>query len=439
MRRLAIIADDLTSATDCGIQVARSGTGTIVILGEYSISRNVHGNSVISVDTDTRSVPAGEAYHIVKEVATKIRADGYGKIYKSFDSTLRGNLGAEIDAVMDVYGFDFSVVAPAFPHYGRTTLKGRHYLKGVPITQTEFAVDPKSPVREDDLVDLFSSQSRRKVGLVELCALRSGVTDVSERIADLIGHGVEIMVFDAEAEEDLDKIVQIVSKIDSHVLWAGSTGLARCIPQALNLETNKFIRRKPPILKRNVMLVSGSTSEITRNQLNILKAQVEIVAVELNPLEIILSTQRANREIADCRSRLLGALKNGKNVALHVPESREEVMATKLETFKMGLDHAQSPIMISEALAKIAKQVIGEFELRGLILTGGDTAKTVCKELGGFGIELLEEVEPGVPLGYLVGTAPMLVVTKAGGFGSPNVLVKALRKLGGKSASSCAR
>jgi uncharacterized protein YgbK (DUF1537 family) len=433
MSRLAIIADDLTSATDCGIQVARSGACTIVILGKYGIGRNVHGNSVISVDTDTRSAPSGEAYKTVKEAAEKMRANGYGEIYKSLDSTLRGNLGAEIDAVMDVYNFDFSVVAPAFPHYGRTTVKGRHYLKGVPITQTEFAVDPRTPVKEDDLVELFSCQSRRKVGLIDLYILRSGEADVSEHIAELKGHGVEIIIFDAQAEEDLDRIVQTISKIDSNVLWAGSTGLARFIPQALNLETNKFVRKEPPIFKRNAMLVSGSTSEKTRNQLNILKAQVEIVAVELRPLEIILDARRAEKEIANCKSRLLEALNNGKNAALHVPESREKVAATKLEAFKMGLDHTQIPIIISEALAKITKQVIEEFELRGLILIGGDTAKMVCKELGVVGIELLEEVELGVPLGYLVGTAPMLVVTKAGGFGSPNVLVKALRKLGGKS------
>jgi uncharacterized protein YgbK (DUF1537 family) len=433
MSRLAIIADDLTSATDCGIQVARSGACTIAILGKYGISHNVHGNSVISVDTDTRGVPSGEAYKTVKEAAEKIRADGYGKIYKSLDSTLRGNLGAEIDAVMDVYHFDFSVVAPAFPHYGRTTLKGRHYLKGVPITQTEFAVDPSTPVKEDDLVELFSCQSRRKVGLIDLYILTSGEAEVSERITELKGQGVEIIVFDAQAEKDLDRIVQTISKIDSNVLWAGSTGLARFIPQALNLETNKFVRREPPIFKRNAMLVSGSTSEKTRNQLNILKAQVEIVAVELRPLEIVLDSRRAKREIANCKSRLLEALKNGKNAALHVPESREEVSATKLEAFKMGLDHTKIPIMISEALAKITKQVIEEFELRGLILIGGDTAKMVCKELGVFGIELQEEVELGVPMGYLVGTAPMLVVTKAGGFGSPNVLVKALRKLVGKA------
>ena len=100
MKQLAIITDDLTSATDCGIQVARSGLDTLVLLGRYEADVNKIEASVISIDTDTRSIPPREAYQIVKKAALQIRADGYKNIYKSMDSTLRGNLGIEIDAVI---------------------------------------------------------------------------------------------------------------------------------------------------------------------------------------------------------------------------------------------------------------------------------------------------------------------------------------------------
>jgi uncharacterized protein YgbK (DUF1537 family) len=65
---------------------------------------------VISVNTDTCGMPAQEAYRIVREAAMRIRDDDYENIFKSLDSTLRGNLGVEIDAVLNV--FDFAVVAP---------------------------------------------------------------------------------------------------------------------------------------------------------------------------------------------------------------------------------------------------------------------------------------------------------------------------------------
>src|SRR6185436_17770119 len=100
MTRLAIIADDLSSATDCGAQVVRSGLSVVVPLGGYSLSTQVRAAQVLSVDTDSRSLSADDAYAKVKEASEQLVADGWTHFYKSVDSTLRGNLGAEIEAVL---------------------------------------------------------------------------------------------------------------------------------------------------------------------------------------------------------------------------------------------------------------------------------------------------------------------------------------------------
>jgi len=42
------------------------------------------------------------------------------------DSCLRGNPGAEAEALMDVLAYDVSFIAPAFPEMGRTTVDGIH-------------------------------------------------------------------------------------------------------------------------------------------------------------------------------------------------------------------------------------------------------------------------------------------------------------------------
>jgi uncharacterized protein YgbK (DUF1537 family) len=68
----------------------------------------------------------------------------------------------------------------------------------------------------------------------------------------------------------------------------------------------------------------------------------------------------------------------------------------------------------------------------GLIMTGGDTAALVCRDLKVSGIHLIREVLLGVPYGRLLGGRfdGVPVITKAGGFGSENtlaVLVDALR------------
>ena len=118
MTRLAIIADDLSSATDCGAQVVRSGLSVVVPLGGYSLPTRTRAAQVISVDTDSRSLPADQAYAKVKAASQQLVAEGWTHFYKSVDSTLRGNLGAEVEAVLDVVKPDCAIIAPAFPKYG---------------------------------------------------------------------------------------------------------------------------------------------------------------------------------------------------------------------------------------------------------------------------------------------------------------------------------
>src|SRR5438270_664268 len=90
---------------------------------------------------------------------------------------------------------------------------------------------------------------------------------------------------------------------------------------------------------------------------------------------------------------------------------------------------------IVDVLGRLAADSARSHRLRGFILTGGDTARAVCRHLGVAGIQLLAEIEPGVPLGRLVGqtSSPLLAVTKAGAFGSEQTLVHALHQLKGDS------
>ena len=70
----------------------------------------------------------------------------------------------------------------------------------------------------------------------------------------------------------------------------------------------------------------------------------------------------------------------------------------------------------------------------GLILTGGDTARAALDTLEVDAIEVLGEVEWGVPGGHaLRGTRRVAsVVTKGGNMGGPDALTTAFRRLGSK-------
>jgi D-threonate/D-erythronate kinase len=84
------------------------------------------------------------------------------------------------------------------------------------------------------------------------------------------------------------------------------------------------------------------------------------------------------------------------------------------------------------ALAEVAAGLSEEGLIDALVLTGGETAVGVGRRLGAVGIRLEGEVEPGIPVGTLIGPSPYRVVTKAGAFGGPDTLVSVVEKLRGK-------
>jgi uncharacterized protein YgbK (DUF1537 family) len=61
-----------------------------------------------------------------------------------------------------------------------------------------------------------------------------------------------------------------------------------------------------------------------------------------------------------------------------------------------------------------------------VLLTGGETAIAALRALGASGLRLTGELESGVAVGALVGGPfdGLAVVTKAGGFGDPDLLVR---------------
>jgi len=82
--------------------------------------------------------------------------------------------------------------------------------------------------------------------------------------------------------------------------------------------------------------------------------------------------------------------------------------------------------MIQEAAGGIVRKIVERFVPNSLFVTGGETAWTVCRALGGQRLEVLCELQPGVVVsrferGSEVG---INVITKPGGYGGDATLVE---------------
>ena len=125
---------------------------------------------------------------------------------------MRGNIGAEIAGLMDSLDISHTFVVPALPSYGRTTLNGNVYVKGILLEETEFANDPKNPIRESYIPGIIAHQTDKRTALICFNDLLAGKLQFINKLEILIHEGVQIIIIDAEENEDLDLVASILSQ-----------------------------------------------------------------------------------------------------------------------------------------------------------------------------------------------------------------------------------
>src|SRR5690606_28432096 len=107
------------------------GLHTTVLFSETQLQPSHLTEDVIVLNSDSRAIEAGKSYDIVFNLSSQLKQLGVSTVYKKIDSTMRGNIGPEIDAVMDAFNYKISFVVPAFPKSNRTTINGEHFVNGV--------------------------------------------------------------------------------------------------------------------------------------------------------------------------------------------------------------------------------------------------------------------------------------------------------------------
>lgn len=435
MPKLAIIADDLTGANDAGVQFVKYGLRVQVFLAKPDTTGNNEPVDVLVLDTDSRAIAPRIAFDRVcaagRWVSDYSVATERPLIFKKIDSTLRGNLGPEIDAAMVEFGFDWAAVVPAFPVNGRITAGGWHLVHQVPIAESEIARDPKAPVNESVLPELLSIQSNQPVGHVYLTHVIQGPESIRRRIGELLAEGVRIVSFDATTDNHLRSIAQaIAAATEKSALWVGCAGLADTIPAVMG-----WSKQSPADSTGEhpgpVLVVAGSVSHVTNRQINLFLNQESVKLVSVQAA--LLMGGELESEIARCIMEAAAGLKQGQDILLSSAMDSEAVDCARAAGKENGFDSQQVSEGVAQAIGRIVRQLVPA-KPAGMFLTGGDTAIAVCRALGVSAIEILAEISPGIPLGKLVGgICPGLrVVTKAGAFGGEKAIVEAVNVLKGR-------
>jgi D-threonate/D-erythronate kinase len=200
------------------------------------------------------------------------------------------------------------------------------------------------------------------------------IEDLERAVEYARGRGIRHVIVDSQDRQDLAVVAEAWTRHDDWLL-VGSAGLAR------HLATPG-----PPVLPPMdgpLLVVAGTPASATREQLRHLEGDPRVIAFTSAPTD-----QR---------------------------------------------DAGQAAAALADAVAYWA----ADHRPGAVVLTGGATAREVCHRLDAHALRILGEIGPGIPVGSLDGGAwdRVIVVTKAGGFGTPHTLLDVAHALGVSSAT----
>ncbi len=282
------------------------------------------------------------------------RAWGADRLFVKVDSTLRGNVLAEVSGALRAWGGADAVATPAFPAQGRTVRDGVLHVDDMPQPAAVGALFPP---------------------------------------------GVDVR--DARDDADLRRLAQRIVQDGS--IAVGSAGLAGALAQVLRPAPPS--PRRPSAVVSGVLVVVGTGHPASRAQSGLL-LDAGTVCLVVRP-GIPASLDRPVAELA-----------RGGRV----------LVTTSLEQGVEG-DSPRAQLMAAE-LGQVVHALLTSVPGTALVVTGGSTALAVAQGLGAAALRLLGEVAPGIALGeLLVDGHPVPTITKSGGFGPPEALLRAVEFL----------
>ena len=419
MPKLILIADDLTGALDSVAAFAERGATNRVIIDEAAGSEIGWGEEeVVGIDAGTRHLSPEKAADIVQGCARRGIASGAIWFFKKADSTLRGNIGAELNALRLAAGNGRLAFAPAYPAQGRTTMDGIQYVNGIAAGQTSFAADVRSPVRESRIKELIRSQADVDVCLISTTAVR-------EKSWRAESEG--IYVFDARSQADLQCIAREVRRSGKFQALGGSAGFAAALAPELGWKDRRDERQRMGIEgKGPVLAINGSVNPVALDQAKFAAAE-SFRPVRLRREQLLAKagfTEGHRERVREMTS----AFDNGDDVMIQTAQSTSDVLELRRFAEDQNLSDAEGHDLLDWNLARIVCEAMRERPWKTLLVSGGDTLKSVAAALGWDELTVFGELAPGIVRSRAKGID---VISKAGGFGSVDFFVRIRAKIRG--------
>lgn len=445
---LGVIADDLTGACDVAEAITRAGLSTIVLLGVPTANETADADCVV-VALKSRTTPPLDAVAESTASAAWLLQRGAGIIYQkycsTFDSTDEGNIGPVSDALSGVVREAgrfvdgdslLTVGTPATPAVGRTQYLGHLFVGRQLLHESPLRDHPLTPMRDSNLVRVLGRQTEKRVGLVDLVAVRDGSAAVRAELAAHRTAGTCHVLVDSVTDADLDVLADAVMPTgggsDGVRVFAGAAGFVGALARKLAANRDRGgavapadhadkVEGLPPVPSGRRLIVSGSASARSREQAAAFAGPV----VTFDPLLVAMGDTRREDLFARLEQTFAEA---GTGAVLVAPEGASDAHgADRVRAVQSALGTEASANVVESTLAAAACHAVTGLGVSHLIVAGGETSGAVAGALGIRSLRIGASAARGVP--WMVARTSddkqVALLLKSGNFGDADLFATA--------------
>ena len=421
MQKYIVIADDLTgSNATCSLfkKIGLRAASILKLQGDIN-----YDVDVISYSTASRGLDKEEAYKKVSE-AIKILKNKDVLVYnKRIDSTLRGNIGTEINAMLDNLEDDrIAVVIPSYPDSGRIVVNKTMLVNGVLLENSDAGKDPKTPIKTSCVESLIQKGIKYSSTYFTLSDIEQPIEEIVKKIQEAIKKS-RVLIFDAVNNEDIIKISKAIIHSDINIVTVD--------PGPFTLYYSKELQKKNH-LEKKILMVIGSVTATTKKQIEYILQEEDIFLVKMK-VEDFFEKETCLKEI----ERVISYIKKGiasYDLFLVTTSPIGDEKKADLQKLAENLNTTVEEIskIIANTLTETVVKILKETEkFEGVYSSGGDITIALLEKLKAIGVEIREEVIPLAAYGRLIGgDFPNLkLVSKGGMVGDEKTIKLCLHKI----------
>jgi len=421
MQKYIVIADDLTgSNATCSLfkKIGLRAASILKLQGDIN-----YDVDVISYSTASRGLDKEEAYKKVSE-AIKILKNKDVLVYnKRIDSTLRGNIGTEINAMLDNLEDDrIAVVIPSYPDSGRIVVNKTMLVNGVLLENSDAGKDPKTPIKTSCVESLIQKGIKYSSTYFTLSDIAQPIEEIAKKIQEAIKKS-RVLIFDAVNNEDIIKISKAIIHSDINIITVD--------PGPFTLYYSKELQKKNH-LEKKILMVIGSVTATTKKQIEYILQEEDIFLVKMK-VEDFFEKETCLKEI----ERVISFIKKGiasYDLFLVTTSPIGDEKKADLQKLAKNLNTTVEEIskIIANTLTETVVKILKETEkFEGVYSSGGDITIALLEKLKAIGVEIREEVIPLAAYGRIIGgDFPNLkLVSKGGMVGDEKTIKLCLHKI----------